>query len=198
VAARSFVEALPAKDLLGVVTFADSVELAHDLSTDREGALAAIANYRAAGGTALHDAMHRSVSRLLQSQGRRAVVVMTDGRDENNPGTAPGSVRTLADVLALLKDSGIIVYPIGLGPKVDRDTLERLSKATGGEAYFPLDVSTLAAEYRRVLEDLRRRYVITYTSTNSARDGTWRKVEVRSRRDGIVISGQAGYRAPAK
>jgi hypothetical protein len=123
---------------------------------------------------------------------------MTDGRDEDNPGTGPGSVRKLADVLALLKESNVGVYSIGLGPKVDRETLERISQASGGESYFPLEVSTLAAEYRRVLEDLRRRYVISYTSTNSARDGAWRQVQVRARREGIVIGGQTGYRAPAK
>jgi hypothetical protein len=82
---------------------------------------------------------------------------MTDGRDEDNPGTGPGSTHKLADVLGLLKDSNVGVYSIGLGPNVDRATLERISQASGGESYFPLEVSTLAAEYRRVLEDLRRR-----------------------------------------
>jgi Ca-activated chloride channel family protein len=101
-------------------------------------------------------------------------------------------------VLNLIRDTGVVVYSIGLGPKVDRDTLERIARTSGGEAFFSLEAATLAAEYRRVLEDLRRRYVITYTSTNSARDGGWRKVEVRSRREGIVITGQTGYRAPAK
>jgi hypothetical protein len=59
-------------------------------------------------------------------------------------------------------------------------------------------VSTLAAEYHRVLEDLRRRFVIRYTSTNSKYDGTWRTVQVTSRRDGVVITSQTGYRAPSK
>ncbi len=197
-AARSFVDAMPAKDSLGVMTFADRPVMAHDLSTDREGAVAAIAKYQSIGGTALYDALYDSISRLSHVEGRRVVVVFTDGRDEDNPGTGPGSVHKLADVLGLLKESNVGVYSIGLGPKVDRETLEKVSQASGGESYFPLEVSTLAAEYRRVLEDLRRRYVISYTSTNSARDGSWRKVEVRSKREGIVIGGQTGYRAPAK
>lgn len=197
-AARSFVEAMPQKDSLGVMTFADRPELLHDLSTDREGALAAIDKYVSIGGTALYDALHESISRLTRVEGRRAVVIMSDGRDENNPGTAPGSVRRLIDVLGVLKDSNVSVYSIGLGPKVDRETIEKVTQASFGEAYYPQDVSTLAAEYRRVLEDLRRRYVISYTSTNSTRDGQWRKVEVRSSREGIVIGGQTGYRAPGK
>jgi Ca-activated chloride channel family protein len=197
-AARIFVDALPPKDSLGVMTFSDRPILSHDLSTDRDGALAAIDKYQALGGTALYDALFDSVTRLASIEGRRAVVVMTDGRDENNPGTAPGSAHGLADVLGLLKNSGTMVYAIGLGPNVDRETIEKVTKVSGGEAYYPLEVAELAAEYRRVVEDLRRRYVISYTSTNSSRDGAFRKVDVRSRREGVVISAQPGYRAPAK
>jgi Ca-activated chloride channel family protein len=63
-AARSFVDALPPKDSLGVMTFADKALFVHDLSTDREGALAAIEKYQAVGGTALYDALVASMSRL--------------------------------------------------------------------------------------------------------------------------------------
>jgi Ca-activated chloride channel family protein len=198
-AARSFVAALPAKDSLGVMTFADRPILAHDLSTNRDSALRAIGTYTAVGGTALYDALGESFLRLQRVKvGRRVVVVLTDGRDEDNPGTAPGSTRTLPDVLALMKEVGATVFGIGLGPKVDRGTIEHIAQASGGESYFPQDVSLLAADYRRVLEDLRRRFVISYTSTNSKHDGGWRVVEVRSRREGVIITSQGGYRAPEK
>ncbi len=89
-------------------------------------------------------------------------------------------------------------FGIALGTKVDKDSIERVTQASGGEAYYPQDVSLLAGEYRRVLENLRRRYVISYTSTNSVRDGKWRTVEVRSKRAGIVIGGEKGYFAPGR
>ena len=197
-AARSFVAALPAKDSLAVMTFADRPILAQDLSTNRANALAAIGQYTAVGGTALYDALGDSLGRLRRVDGRRVVVVLTDGRDENNPGTAPGSTRTLADVLALVKEVGAAVFGIGLGPTVDRLTIERIAQASGAESYFPQDVSDLDADYRRVLEDLRRRFVISYTSTNSKHDGKWRVVQVRSRREGVVITSQGGYGAPEK
>jgi hypothetical protein len=56
----------------------------------------------------------------------------------------------------------------------------------------------LAGEFRRILENLRRRYVIGYTSTNSTRDGAWRKVEIRSRRAGVTVASRGGYFAPAE
>ena len=197
-AARTFVAALPTKDNLAVMLFADRATIVDDLGTDRDASLAAIAKYEAAGGTALYDSLFYGLSRLENVTGRRVIVVMTDGRDENNPGTAPGSEHTLSQVLELLKKVGAMVFAIGLGPKVDRDPIEKLTQASGGEAYYPEDVANLAGEYRRVLENLRRRYVISYTSTNSVRDGKFRSVEVRSKRTGIIIGGQKGYFAPAK
>lgn len=197
-AARSFVAAVRPQDSLAVMTFADTPILVHDLTTKREGTLEAIEQYQSAGGTALYDALAESLLRLKRVEGRRVVVVMTDGRDENNPGTAPGSVRTFDQVLATLKEADATVYAIGLGLKVDRTPLEAVAEASGGESYFPVEVASLAAEFQRIVEDLRRRYVISYTSTNPMRDGSWRKVELRAKREGIVIDSKGGYFAPNK
>ena len=57
--------------------------------------------YVANGGTALYDALWDSFKTVQDTNGRRAVVLLSDGRDENNPGTAPGSVHNLDEVLAL-------------------------------------------------------------------------------------------------
>jgi len=195
-AATGFVEALPGRDKLAVMLFADSAEFAHDLSTLRLWSLDAIGKYDANGGTALYDALTGSFRRLRAVEGRRAVVVLTDGRDEDNPGTGPGSVSTWDDVLEELERAQTTVFSIGLGPNVDRDKLQALADRSGGEAYYPENVATLRAEYDRILENLRRRYVISYTSTNSTHDGAWRTVEIRSTREGIVIQSPGGYFAP--
>jgi VWFA-related protein len=195
-AAKTFVRALPSQDKLAVMTFADRPELAHDLTTNREWSLEAIGRYAANGGTALYDAMFESLARLKRADGRTAIVVMTDGRDENNPGTGPGSTHTLNDVMSNLSNVGATVYAIGLGPNVDRETLDEFAEATTGETYFPSDVSTLGAEYRRILENLRRRYILSYTSTNFERDGAWRKVEIHSKREGVIVQTRGGYFAP--
>jgi VWFA-related protein len=76
--------------------------------------------------------------------------------------------------------------------------LEQLAAVSGGEAYFPQDVSVLSTDFNRILETLRRRYVISYTSTNSTRDGAWRKVEITSVRPGVSVASRGGYFAPAK
>ena len=195
-AAREFVRALEPKDPLALITFSDKALFAHDLTTVREWSFDAIDKYQALGGTALYDALYNSVMRLKSVKGRRAVVVLTDGRDENNPGTAPGSVHTLEDVLARVHEVDTAIYAIGLGSKVDRPLLERLADISGGRAYFPEDASALAEEYRGIIENLRRRYVLGYTSTNPRRDGAWRSVEIRARTGTLQVRSRGGYFAP--
>jgi Ca-activated chloride channel family protein len=179
-----------------LITFADKPLFAHLLSTNREWSLDAIDKYEALGGTALYDALYNSLLHLRDLAGRRAVVVLTDGKDENNPGTAPGSEHTLDDVLKLVRSVGAVIYPIGLGLKVERQILERLAAESGGEAYFPSDVSSLPDQYRRVIEDLRRRYILSYTSTNVAHDGAWRSVNIHPHVPGMIVSSKGGYFAP--
>jgi len=197
-AAHAFVGALRPEDSLAPVLFADQVFFNHDLTKDRDAANKAIDGYLANGGTALYDALSDALVRLKRVEGRRAIVVLTDGRDENNPGTAPGSVRTLDDVMALVKETDAAIFSIGLGTKVDRPPLERLARLSGGQAYFPVEVSELRDQYRRIVENLRRRYVLSYTSTNIARNGAWREVLIRSRSSEIVVSSRGGYFAPER
>ena len=197
--ARAFAGALRPQDLLGVMLFADGVSMVHDLSTNRDATSQAIDGYKTAGGTALYDAVADALARLQKTEGRRVVVVMTDGRDENNPGTAPGSTHTMPEVLQKLKESGATVFTIGLGKKVDVEPLRQLADASGGRMLLPEDVSQLPQEFGRVVEDLRRRYTVSYTSTNGERDGQWRKVEIRLKSaPQVTVRSSGGYTAPER
>ena len=197
--AREFIHALRPQDRLALVLFADRPVFAHDLSENREFAADALDDYKAIGGTALYDALSDSLIRLKRAEGRRVVVVMTDGRDENNPGTGPGSVRRLPDVLKHVKDSGALVFAIGLGTNVDQAVLSEIADRSGGRAFFPIDVMNLPGEYRRVVDDLRRRYVLGYTSSHIQRDGSWRDVEIRIKtREDAVVRSLGGYFAPSR
>jgi VWFA-related protein len=109
-----------------------------------------------------------------------------------------GSARTQKDVLLALRETDATIYPIGLGPRVDRELLERLAAESGGAAYFPEDVSDLRDDYARIVAELRRRYVVSYTSTNGARDGAWRTVQIKTRQDELIVRSRGGYTAPER
>jgi VWFA-related protein len=195
-AAKSFVQALRPGDDLALVMFSDTAVMVHDLTKNREWTVSGIDQYHATGGTALNDALVLAINRLKRADGRHALVVLTDGRDENNPGTAPGSRHTLADVLADVHDVDVAAYAIGLGPKVDRTVLEKVANASGGESFFPQTVDELAEQYRRVIEHLRQRYVVSYISTNPKRDGEWRNVEIIASDPKLTVRSRGGYVAP--
>ena len=197
-AATEFVGALRPQDSLAPILFADRVVFAHDLTTNRDTAVKAIQSYQASGGTALYDALADALMRLKRVEGRKAIVVLTDGRDENNPGTGPGSIRTREELLKLVKETDASIFALGLGSRVDRSTLDDLARLSGGQAYFPEQVSGLREEYRHIVENLRRRYVVSYTSTNSQRDGAWRQVQIRPRSPDISVASRGGYFAPER
>jgi Ca-activated chloride channel homolog len=197
-AARSFVASVRPEDKLGVAMFSDSFSLVHDLTGNRTASIEAIDQYVAKGGTALYDALVGALARVRRESGRRVVVLVSDGRDENNAGTGPGSLRNADDAMRELKDSEATVFAIGLGPHVDVAFLERLATESGGEAYFPTDVSELEVQYKRIVENLRRRYVVSYTSTNSVRNGAWRNVQISSRVEGTTVRSKGGYFGPEK
>jgi Ca-activated chloride channel homolog len=195
--ARDFVGALRKEDQLALVLFSDHSTFVHDLSTNRDSTYEAINQYKASGGTALYDAMADSLQRLTRVDGRRVVVVMTDGRDEDNPGTGPGSVRKFDDVLAALKDSGATVFSIGLGTKVDRGPIQEFADRSGGLALFPTDVTELSGQFQRIVEDLRRRYIVGYTSTRTQHDGQWRHVDIHVKSSPHAsVRSIGGYWAP--
>jgi VWFA-related protein len=197
-AAASFIDALRPEDSLGLLTFADKVDVAHAITTNRQNTVETLSKYQAEGGTALYDALCDSLLMLKGLKGRRAVVILSDGRDEDNPGTGPGSVRSWESVLHLLQNQDVTMFPVGLGPRIDAQRLELLAALSGGQVYFPQDVTTLGAEFARVIENLRHRYIVGYTSTNAVRDGKWRNVEIRARSAGVRITSRKGYYAPQR
>jgi VWFA-related protein len=90
------------------------------------------------------------------------------------------------------------MFPVGLGTKIDPERLKLLATFSGGEAYFPQEVSELSAQFQRVTENLRHRYVVGYTSTNPTRNGKWRSVEIRPRSAGVRVTSRKGYFAPER
>lgn len=197
-AAKSFVGSLRPEDKLAILRFSDRATLERDLSTTRSDSLTAIDDYEPRGGTALFDAVQEALSRLKSVEGRRVVVVLTDGRDENSAGTGPGSITTFGELLKSLRETEATIFTVALGSNVDRARLEQVATESGGESYFPATVDALPADYARIIEDLRRRYVVSYTSTNGVRDGAWRVVDIRTPRPGMTVRSRGGYFAPER
>ena len=138
---------------------------------------------RPQGYTALYDALGVYLDGAFEQDGRKVLVLYTDGEDTR-------SRLSLRDARDLLRASDVTVYAIGFQRNLrsrarqrQRMRLGRLTELTGGTAYFPQSLNALEGIYETIVEELDARYSLGFISTNTRRDGSWREVEVRLRPD---------------
>ena len=153
---------------------------------------------RAPGGeTALYDAMGVYLDGASDDEGRKILVVYTDGGDTR-------STIGFGDLMTLVRASDATVYSVGFlehsrGRIEERARLSQIADATGGQSFFPTSMKDIDAAYEKVVAQIRAQYSLAYSSTNTKQDGAWRKVEIRTTRPdlkGMKILTRRGYFAP--
>ena len=148
--------------------------------------------------TRLHDAVAASLDSLQGIEGRRVILVLTDGQDS-------ASRSGWRDVLRQAVAEEVMIYSIGLeveyfdGARNRRTSpdrsLRRLAEETGG-GYFELQESDeLGATFTRVSQELHSQYVIGFTP--SVRDGQTHELAVRLKRRGMTARARRSYVAPS-
>jgi Ca-activated chloride channel homolog len=191
-AASRFVETLGGDDRALVIDFDDKVYLLQDLTADKSLLRLAINSTTALGNTALYDALYASYRKLKAIDGRKAIILLTDGEDTS-------SKFSFKRVLDQAKISDVIIYSIGLGTNmldVDlRKVLRSLSEETGGRAYFPDKVEQLEEVYGQIAAELKNQYYIAYEPTNDNWDGRWRKIRLNAPGRDAEIRTRTGYYA---
>jgi VWFA-related protein len=195
-AADTFIALLSPKDRAAVLFFDDRVGIACPFTKDRRELSRAISHLQAAGGTALYDSIYEASGMVKGSNGRKAIILLTDGVDENAPGTAAGSSRSFAESLRAARESDCVIYSIGLGKGVDDKVLRNLSESTGGRLYLRPGAKDLQETYRQIAEELRCQYIISYRSSMKKRDGAWRKVKITTPGNTYKVRTKEGYFAP--
>jgi len=147
-----------------------------------------LAGLTAEGQTALHDSLIFSLYHLAGVSGQRAVLLLSDGKDEV-------SRFTFEEALEYARRAGVTVYAIGLG--IDepgaRRRLDRLSTQTGGRSYFVRDPELLDGIYANVQRELRSQYLLAYQSDSTRTDDGFRHIEVESLRPGTDVTTISGY-----
>jgi VWFA-related protein len=158
--------------------------------------------------TALYDAIWQfSDEKLRNAPGRRVIVLITDGDDTFSKAELQDAVdiaqRTETTIFGISTKAGFL----GTVPGVDAGTvkdkgdkyLTQLCEETGGEAFFTGDMIDLERAFKKISEELRSQYIITYRPANQNFDGKERKVEVRfndkSKDDDFRIRAKKSYRA---
>jgi VWFA-related protein len=214
-AALHFVQSIRPEDRVGIVIFSGITRVVSPLTNDREELRRRIETIdRPEGGTNFYDALKETLDLIENSVNgeRNAIVIMSDGVDNalpNVPGT--GSLITFDELNERVQESETVIFPIYLDTEseasdqfgsmmtmayaIARKQLQELSDATGGTMLYAKRVEDLEGHYDEVAAALRTIYSLGYYPSNSANDGSYRRIHVEVKRDGAKVKSRRGYYA---
>ena len=196
-AAIKFLNMLPAAEDITLVDFDTQVRITRYPQRDFARLVERIRQRKPEGWTALYDALGTYLDGAEQQDGRKVMVMYTDGGDTR-------SALTFGDTMDLLKAAQITVYAIGLVENAGsartqlQMTLRQIAETTGGQAFFPTAMKDVESAYEKVLAEINGQYHLGYVSSNAATDGAWRKVDIKLKRDDLRVRARKGYFAPYK
>ena len=155
-------------------------------------------NQNLAGSTAIWDAVWATAEELISTSAehtRRAIVLLTDGVDTS-------SRMKMHDAIERAQKADAFIYAIGIGDRytfnVNEGDLKKIADKTGGRAYFPKHEGDLRDAFAQIQRDLREQYLVAYSPSNKARDGSYRKIEIQLinpalRERDLKLNYRAGY-----
>jgi len=192
--AEQFIIRLLPQDRAQVGAFNDKVEFSGSFTADRDELVAALKELDFGNSTRLYDAIDQSLDKLTGVEGRRVIVVLTDGEDTASK-TGQGDVlnRAIADE--------VMIYGIGLesnyfnGMRQVRTNpdrvVRRLAEETGGGYYLLKETADLNSTFTRIAQELRSQYVLGFSPT--VLDGKVHKLTVNVKRPGMKARARKSY-----
>jgi Ca-activated chloride channel family protein len=193
-AAEQFLIRMLPGDKGKVGAFNDKIELTAEFVSDRDDLIAAVKDLDYGNSTRLYDAIAASLDELVGIEGRRVILVFSDGEDT-------ASRARLGQMIERARAEEVMVYAIGLeveyfnGVRMVRSTpdggLRRIAEETGG-GYFELEkTADLAPTFTRVAQELHSQYVVGFSPTSL--DGRVHKLGVRVLKDGMTARARRSY-----
>lgn len=193
-----FLDAIPrARDLL-LIFFDRDIRISRYSSENQQGIFGRILETESYGETALNDAIAVYLSRVAETQGRKVLVLFSDGDDTT-------STVSAKEVRRLVRSSNVTIYPVAFEGGLRQGSseglrarafLHRLAEATGGRVFAPHASRELAVIYQTILDELRSQYVLGYVSDNPERDGKYRRLSVEVKRPDVQVRHRPGYDGP--
>lgn len=185
-AAHAFIDALGPNDQLMVIAVGSDTEVAAPLSTGHAAALAAIDRLDAWGTTPLYDATLAALDNIQAGNGRRALVLLSDGTDRYSETPA-------AMLLERARQRDVLVYPIAIGP-TRPPVFAELATSTGGRSFFVPEPKNLTQTLTTIAHELRSQYLLGYAPSRgvSTREA-WRSIGVSVKRPDVRVRAREGY-----
>jgi len=170
-AAIDFVQRMSIQDTISILSFDDIVRIDSPFTTDKVLIENSINGISMGNNTALFDAIKKALS-LFKDIGtnRKAIVIFSDGMD-----TRSKSARE--NVFIEAQNANIPLYFIGLGEKVNEDSLKEFSEGTGGHFFRAASPEEILLLYQKIAEQLQNQYILTFPST-FGEDEEWHNLDL--------------------
>jgi Ca-activated chloride channel family protein len=189
-ALQFFETAITPKDRAALIPFNDRPALSVKLTNRVEDLAGGLAGLKAERGTSLYDAVVFSLFYFNGVKGQRAILLLSDGKDEN-------SRFTFEQTLDFARRAGVAIYSIGLDigrtEFETRKILKRIAEETGGREFYVKSAAELAPIYEAIQKELRARYLLAYQSSNVSQDQKFRTVQVDVDGSGLEAKTMRGY-----
>lgn len=195
-AAIRFLDRLRDEDVAAVYNFDSKVERVQDFSSGRDLAPMAF-GLHAKGMTRLNDAIVDAVKALSERQElRKAIVILSDGMDTSSKASADKAVERALEIGATIYAVDMSAIGSGSNNQQSAAVLKSFAEKTGGRFVGTPGGPTLRDAFANIADELGHQYTIAYRPLNRARDGKWRKLEVRLAKAELTVRTRKAYRAP--
>ena len=198
-AAIRFLDGLRDEDVAAVYRFDSKVERVQEFSSGRDLAPVAYAIH-AKGMTTLNDAVVEASRTLAERpEHRKAIVILSDGMDTFSKASAEKAVESALAVGASIYAVDMSALELSGGAAHQgAPTLKGFADKTGGRFIATAGGPALRDAFSGIADELGHQYTLAYRPVNTARDGKWRKIEVKLSREDLTVRTRKGYRAPKK
>ena len=214
---RDFLKTVMTKrDQAMLVCFGNSIRLVSNFNQQADDLDEALKDYQKAknvsqypklgppelrsGGTAFYDAIVRSAGQLVGQQGRRAMILFSDGEDNS-------SASNMLEAIEAAQEAGVTIFTMRYTEikkgvwtarnKYGRSVMTRLAAESGGLDFDAGESSDLRDAFRQIADMLRSTYDLAYSSNQGERDGSFRKIKIRAKQPGLTLRHKTGYYAKA-
>lgn len=196
-AAIQFLDRLRTDDVTAIYNFDSKISLVQDFSGSRD-IYEGVFDIKSNGMTVLNDAIFKAAEELgRRPEQRRAIIVLSDGADTQSRRSADKALKAALAANATIYTVDMSAIDANSKERAqNQGVLKNFAEKSGGKFIATPGGVAMREAFKNIVEELGVQYTIGYQPTNTAKDGKWRAIELKTGKTELTIRTRKGYNAP--
>ena len=196
-AAIQFLDRLRTDDVTAIYNFDSKLSLVQDFSNSRD-IYEGVFDIKANGMTILNDAIFNAAQELAKrSEKRRAIIILSDGADTFSKHSTDKALKSALSANATIYTVDMSAIDSGGKERMqNQGVLKNFAEKSGGKFIATPGGIAMREAFKNISEELGTQYTLGYQPTNTAKDGKWRTIEIKTSKTDLNIRTRKGYNAP--